>query len=439
MRIGYCSPFNPMKSGVSDFSEELVLELSKHMELVIFSPVKLERDDISEKIETHMLSELDNESLRNSLDLIVYHSGNNKRYHGEIVEMLLKYPGVLEIHDFGMHHLAAERFYLGQGPEAYLQEVQYCHGPHGVRIAQRFLDGLERAPWETHSLDMCMNKRYIDNACAVIVHSEAAKQMTLGIREDMPIVKIMLHTEMEPDHEAWKKECREKLHLPDNRIVSGSFGFATSAKRIIPILDALKLYKENVTSEFTYYIVGEPEKDLMLDEAVRKRGLEENVCVTGFTSLDDFKVYMGACDFCLNLRYPTQGESSASLHRMLGMGKPIVVTDIGTFSDYPDDLTLKVRYDENEVDDIYQALCSLTQKNGIDLNERSQASLSFAKENCDLDANARRYKKFFEEVISHTWKPDYCDIVIGRLCELGLDHPDFTERVGVLMDNLGLL
>ena len=55
MRVGYCSPFNPMKSGISDFSEELAIALAEHMEIVIFSPVMPENKAIRERLECHLL------------------------------------------------------------------------------------------------------------------------------------------------------------------------------------------------------------------------------------------------------------------------------------------------------------------------------------------------------------------------------------------------
>ena len=275
---------------------------------------------------------------------------------------------------------------------------------------------------------MPMNKRYIDHAIAAIVHSETAKQMTLGYRSELPITKILLHSEIISNIEKWKIDCRKKLGLSDTTSVFGSFGFATKAKRIIPILDALKKYSDNVKSDFIYYIVGEPQKDLNLVEEVRLRSLQDKIHITGYTSLEDFKIIMGACDFCFNLRYPTQGESSASLHRMFGMGKPAVVTDVGTFSDYPDDVVLKVRYDDHEVEDIYCAI-SLLMKNHRELKRRSQAALEYAKTYCNLEKNAKQYAEFFQQVYDHTWQPEYEDIVIGRLCELNLIDDEYIEHI----------
>ena len=65
---------------------------------------------------------------------------------------------------------------------------------------------------------------------------------------------------------------------------------------------------------------------------------------------------MAACDVLVNLRYPTMGETSGSVIRALGLAKPLLVSDVGWFSELPDDavgvrlpylhVTCLVRYDE---------------------------------------------------------------------------------------------
>lgn len=435
MRIGYCSPFNPIKSGISDFSEELVFALAKQVEIVIFSPVEPQKRELWEQFEIHMLSELDDEAVRSSLDLIVYHIGNNVNYHGEIVDMLAKYPGIVELHELGLHHLAAARTLEAKGKEAYMEMVKYCHGERGVKIAQTFFDGNSGAPWNEHAIDMCMARPYIEQATGVIVHAEMIKQMVLGIRSDVPVTNIILHSlDMVQDVKQYRLECRRKMKFDPEILIMGSFGFATSAKRILPTLDALAMLKKQY-SNFLYILVGEVEKEIAIQKELEARNLTENVVVTGFASLEDFKLYMGACDFCFNLRYPTQGESSASLHRMLGMGKPAVVTDIGTFADYPDDVVIKVRYDDNEVDDIYHAI-SILLKDKNELKKRSEKAWHFAKNYCDLEKNAHLYAEFFAAVKMGTWQPEYEDMVISRLCELGLTDEFYLRD---LYDKLSMI
>lgn len=426
MRIGYCSPFNPMKSGISDFSEELIMHLKRHVEVVLFTPVELENRTLYEQFEVYKIERLNDRELRDSLDLIVYQVGNNLMCHGEILEMLDQHAGIVELHDVGLHYLAAEQAVAKGDWNEYLKLAEFCHGTRGKKIVQAYLNGTGIEPWEAHPFDMSMNRKILEKATGVIVHSEAAKQMVLGIREDVPIANIMLHSmDIVDDIKHNQLNCRNKLNLAENQIIIGSFGFATQTKRVLPILNALaKLREEH--QNFLYVLVGEVAKEIDIQKELQVRNLSDCVMVTGFASLEDFKLYMGACDFCLNLRYPTQGESSGSLHRMLGMGKPAIVTDIGTFADYPDDVVLKVRYDEREVDDIYNTILQLLDKKG-ELEKRSKKAWEFAKEHCDLEKNVQQYADFFHQVHTHTWQAEYEDVVIGRLCELGLTKPDYLE------------
>ncbi len=59
---------------------------------------------------------------------------------------------------------------------------------------------------------------------------------------------------------------------------------------------------------------------------------------TSTSPIEDFNGYIAACDIVLNLRYPTVGESSGTLQRALGMGKAVVVSDVGSFSEYPSEI-----------------------------------------------------------------------------------------------------
>ena len=75
-----------------------------------------------------------------------------------------------------------------------------------------------------------------------------------------------------------------------------------------------------------------------------------NVRILGFTPIEDFVGYIAACDIILNLRYPTVGESSGTLLRALGLGKAVIVSNVGSFAEYPDDVCLKVPVGPGEED-----------------------------------------------------------------------------------------
>lgn len=420
MKIGYVSPLPPDASGIADFAEELLPELKKHVDLEIFSRIPVKSEKLAEGFSLHSVEELENKSLRESCDLLVYQSGNNVRFHGEILEKFKKYPGVLEIHDFAMHHYLAESTYVKGDYEAYVKAMAYCHGKRGEITARKFLAGEGRAPWENDALRYSVNKYLVDQATAVITHSDMAKQMIEAVSPDKPIVNIPLHTaDILENPSQYQKECRKKLGIKEDLLVLGSFGYATRAKRIPEIVEALGMYASQGGMDFHYYIVGKVEEmDVNIPRLAKQLGIGEKVTVTGFTDLDTFKEYMGACDICFNMRYPTQGESSASLHRILGMGKPVIVSQIGSFEEYPDDIVLKISHDQNETHEILEAVRGLT-LNKEELALRSEKALAFARENCDLSKNAVKYAEFFEQLKNGTYQKEPIDALLDEMFRTG--------------------
>lgn len=419
MKIAYFSPFSPDPSGISDFSEELIFELAKHMEIDLFARRMPTNQEVIQKFNIFDIEEIENDDLRKKYDILVYQVGNNIEYHEGVVKEFLKYPGILELHDFSLHHYLAESTFARGKYDEYIRIMKYCHGSNGEKTAKDLIEGKIAAPWETQSERYTVNKHLIDKAKAVIVHSDMAKQMVKGIRPEVKVINIPLHTTaIQKNYKKFLTECKKKLDISQDILVMGSFGYANSSKRISPILNALSLFKKRRDRKFCYYVVGKVQ-GIDIDKMATDLGIKDDVVVTGFIDLDDFKVYMGACDFCFNLRYPTQGESSASLHRMLGMGKPALVTDIGTFEEYSEDFVIKISHDDNEIEDIYAAICKLNDNKKL-IAEMSNKAYEYAIKNCSLDHNAKKYKEFFEGILDGNISEGYLDIMLDRLYALGI-------------------
>jgi glycosyltransferase involved in cell wall biosynthesis len=81
---------------------------------------------------------------------------------------------------------------------------------------------------------------------------------------------------------------------------------------------------------------------------------------------------MAACDVLVNLRYPTMGETSGSVIRALALGQPLLVSDVGWFSELPDDAVLKVPVDDYEVATIEAAL-TVAAEHGATLGAAARA------------------------------------------------------------------
>ncbi|WP_394884857.1 glycosyltransferase family 4 protein [Clostridium butyricum] len=423
MKIAYFSPLNPLKSGISDFSEELLMELKKYVDIDLFvDNISPSNNEIVKNFKIYNIEEFDKKEVRDRYDEYIYHVGNNMKCNFKIAQYSLKYPGILELHDISLHHMLAEVTLVKGYSEGYVDEMEYCHGNIGKEIAQQFINGEIREPWEDKSLQFTVNKRYIDKSKAIIVHSDFAKQIIKGI-SNKPVKKIFLHTnDIESNYEEIKFQIRKKYNIDLNEIILASFGFVTAPKRILQIIEALGKLKEDGYN-FKYYIVGEVDKNLNLNEKIKDLHLEKDIIITGFVNLDEFKEYMKICDICLNLRYPTQGESSASLHRILGMGKVTFVSDVGSFKEYPDDVVIKISTDNSETNDIYINLINII-KNKKNIGIKKEKSIQFAKDSCSLEKNAKIYKEFLEVIHNRNYyESDILDNIADKLYELGIyDH-----------------
>lgn len=439
MKIGYVSPLPPDVSGIADFAEEVLLELQNHVELEIFSRIPAESGKLA-GFSLHTLEDLEDRKLRESCGLLVYQVGNSVRFHEEIIKKFMKYPGVLELHDFAMQDYLLQTTYARGDYESYIKVMAYCHGKRGEMTARKFLAGEGRAPGSNDALRYSVNKHLVDASLGVIVHSDMAKQMLHAVCPDKPIVNITHHTaDILEDPVQYRMECRKKLGIKEDLLMFGSFGYATRTKRIPEIIEALAMYAEQVNRNFHYYVVGKVEDiDVNPERLAKQLGIGENITITGFTDLQTFKEYMGACDICFNMRYPTQGESSGSLHRVLGMGKPVIVSQIGSFEEYPDDIVLKIKHGQNETHDILQAVCSLA-KSQEELRRRSERALAYVRENCDLKKNAGKYAEFFQDVMEGTFQEPAEDRLLDYLFANGKTSRKDIEELLEMENPLALV
>ena len=106
----------------------------------------------------------------------------------------------------------------------------------------------------------------------------------------------------------------------------------------------------NRTTPATLLLVGPTSPGFDLDRRIQRLGLsEEGLVREGWVDEPRLWELMAASAVVVNLRHPTMGETSGSVIRGLSLGKPLVVSDVGWFSELPGDVALKVPPDDDEV------------------------------------------------------------------------------------------
>jgi glycosyltransferase involved in cell wall biosynthesis len=135
----------------------------------------------------------------------------------------------------------------------------------------------------------------------------------------------------------------------------GCFGFLNMNKRIPQLLEAFASLRRRLPGA-RLLLVGAAGERFDLSRRLERLGLTDGVDRLDYVPEERMWSLMAACDVLVNLRYPTMGETSGSVIRGLSLGKALVVSDVGWFSELPDDAVLKVSVDEHEVPMLEAAL-----------------------------------------------------------------------------------
>jgi hypothetical protein len=146
-----------------------------------------------------------------------------------------------------------------------------------------------------------------------------------------------------------------------------------------------------------YILVGSVSPNYDLRSVVGRQGLENAVTITGYVERAAFEDYVAAADICLNLRHPTAGETSASLLRLLGAGRPTLVTASGSFTELPRDVAAQVDPDPSEGDLIIAYCHLLLSRPDIAAQLGAQARAYVAREHT-LEGAARGYMRFLSSL-----------------------------------------
>ena len=355
MRLAYVSPLPPVRSGISDYSVDLLRSLQSVALSgpedpvtraasslgVVRVPGQEVRDDLEERLHPMAVGQL--EAGVASGELLPWYQMGNNPYHSEIGRLARRLPGVLTLHDIWLHHLLIEET-LAQGDVAgYVDRLTEEHGWIGGAVALP-------PRWSGYSqaamFALPAHRTLLEAQRGVLVHSRWAASLVReeGVEVPVAVVPMPMPTPEPADDSGDRaRALRARLGIPVQALLLGSFGFQTPIKRTTTVIRAMA--REGLDG-CHLLVVGEASPAVDLRAVALECGVGERVHEVGFLSEDDFQTAIEACDLCVNLRYPTAGETSASLLRTFARGRAAVVSDYAQFADLSDELVLKVPVDE---------------------------------------------------------------------------------------------
>jgi glycosyltransferase involved in cell wall biosynthesis len=370
VRVAYYSPQPPERSGIADYSALLL-------------PALAERIDVD-------VVRRGAHRLRRRADVSLYHVGNDPEAHGWIVEALRRRPGIVVLHDFVLHHLVAGMT-LGRGDGGgYLDAMQREAGPVGRMLGHGVIDELLPPLWEDRAADYPLAGEVLASATGLIVHSAYVERLVWDAGYRRPVWRI--------PHPAWVPPPElVPVELPEGRIIIGCYGHLNPAKRLPQLLEAFAGLRRRLPDALLL-LVGSLSPGLELDPVYDRLGLRVGEDVIRVDYVDEARLwaFLAACDVCVNLRHPTMGETSGIVIRALSLGRPLVVSDVGWFSELPNEAALKIPVDERETQRIGEALELLARDPGLRAR-MGGAGLTAARRDHDVGLVADSYAAALEE------------------------------------------
>lgn len=383
LRLAYVSPLPLEKTGIADYSAELLPALAKYYDITAIT----EQDKVTAPwIQSHCAIH-NAEWLRKnyrSVDRVLYHIGNS-HFHCYMFDLLQQVPGTVVMHDFFLGDAWACKEFNDGTRNAWQKELYYSHGY--IALLERNKNSEIKEVIKKYPTNLSIRK----NARGIIVHSSYAKSLFSRWYENESDVKIipLLRT---PANLSDKNSTKSSTAF---RVCS--FGLLGPTKLNHRLLKAWQMSRLSKDKDCKLIFVGENHNDdygnTLLSE-IKNNQLQSNVTITGWSTLEDFKRYLSSADLAVQLRTTSRGETSASVLDCMNNGIPTIVNANGSMAELPQDAVwmLPDEFTDEELVDALETLWKDKQKRQA-LTEKAKREIEL---NHSPEACARQYYEAIE-------------------------------------------
>jgi glycosyltransferase involved in cell wall biosynthesis len=402
-KLAYISPLPPERSGIADYSAELLPELARYYEIEVIVAQKTISDPwIKANCEVRDVDWFAGHG--HLYERVLYQFGNST-YHQHMFDLLPRVPGVVVLHEFFFGHIMEHMD--GQGsPGIWGRALYQAHGYKAIKERFHATD-----IWDIVRKYPC-NKSVLENAEGIIVHSgyslRLAEQWLGGtFAQDWSVIPLL----RTPTIRAERAKARQALGLEEDAFIACSFGILGYAKQNRRLLDAWIASPLSTDERCFLVFVGENDAGdygEAMTAAIFNNGLSERISITGWMDTMQFRQYLAAADVAVQLRTSSRGETSSAVLDCMNYGLPTIVNAHGTMADLPAD-TVWALPDEFDEADLSKALETLWKdgKKRHTLGERAREVIlaRHASRTC-ADQYARAIERYYEQ--AQTRKPKDC-------------------------------
>ena len=365
-RLAFFSPMPPEKTGVADYAYNLFTELRKHYAIDVYHHDKYIPDVTWNNQAESVASISMFQRLMCWRDYrgLVYQMGNSQ-YHQYLYPMLLRHPGVTTLHDFclGGFHLWYGHT-LGRQREHFAEQLALSSPEKAgelMKLLELHADNPEKVISACARNGAYMNRTIFERSRRVVVHSPWCIDRLEESAPDLLEKAVVIVHGATPGRATAEERTaiRARFDVAEDALVVSAFGFIHPDKMSGESLQSFQaLARRNPRAVFLF--VGQEADAGYTRRTAEELDLLSRVRFLGRQNGANFADLAAITDVGFNLRRPpTNGETSGALLNLLRWGVPTIVTDVGTFSDYPDHVLRKVDWENHGQTGLDRALDDL--------------------------------------------------------------------------------
>lgn len=407
-KLAYVSPLPPERSGISDYSAELLPELALHYDIdVIVDQAEISNFYIKANLPIRTKEWL--VQYANTYDRVLYHFGNSA-FHQHMFPLLNQVPGVVVLHDFFLSGVLACLETSGIAPGAWTRELYDAHGYSALQ--NRFKDVDTTKVMYQYPCNLSVLRQ----ARGVIVHSETSVKLAKKLYGNkfthdwvsIPLMRVLAN-------KCSRQAARQRLGLNDSDFLICSFGLLNETKCNERLLNSFLKSRLAASNHCKLIFVGQNDAGIYgvkLLEIIASKALPESVSITGWLDQDMFRDYLSAADVAVQLRSHSRGETSAAVLDCMNFGLPTIVNANGSMSELPADVVWMIpdQFSDTELVDALEQLWQQPQQR----QELGNQARYVIETQHDPKKCAAKYR----ESIEGFYKKNQVDLVAGLINDI---------------------
>ena len=283
--MAYVSPLPPVRSGIADYSAELLPELARHYEIeVIVAQTEVSDAQVTACWPVRTVEWFVQHA--HEYDRVLYHFGNSP-FHQHMFDLLVASRSGCAARF--LLHVLEHMESVGVASNALCHALYHSHGYSALK--SRF-----HAPSHSDVLwKFPSNLGVLQNTHGVIVHSESSRRLArqwygdFG-SDDWSVIPLM----RQPVKRLDRRTARAALGLKNDDLVVCSFGVMGRSKLNHRLLDAWLASKLPETGNCYLIFVGENNPDQygnQILEKIRNCKFDSKIRITGWVNTNEFRQY----------------------------------------------------------------------------------------------------------------------------------------------------